>query len=99
MVKIPNFYEFFVNLGLYYNCIYITMEVIGGGNMSKPILRISPKKYTGETTIVSMRMARDLLKDIDQVATLTGRNRNEILTMSLEFALTHTEILMQEDTK
>lgn len=64
--------------------------------MSNPIFRISPKKYNGETTIISMRVAKDLLKDIDQVASLTGRNRNEILTMSLEFALSHMEIVMQE---
>lgn len=64
--------------------------------MDKPILRISPKKYAGETTIVSMRMAKDLLKDIDAVANVTGRTRNEILTMSLEFALEHMEILMKE---
>ena len=36
--------------------------------MEKPTLRITPKKYAGETTIVSMRMAKDLLKDIDAVA-------------------------------
>lgn len=64
--------------------------------MDKPILRISPKKYAGETTIVSMRMAKDLLKDIDAVANVTGRTRNEILTMSLEFALEHMEIVMKE---
>ena len=64
--------------------------------MSEPILRITPKKYSGETTIVSMRIAKDLLKDIDAVANVTGRNRNEILTMSLEFALNHMEIVMQE---
>lgn len=67
--------------------------------MSDPILRISPKKYNGETTIVSMRMAKDLLKDIDNIANLTGRNRNEILTMSLEFALNHMEIVMKEQEK
>lgn len=64
--------------------------------MERPILRISPKKYAGETTIVSMRMAKDLLKDIDAVANVTGRTRNEILTMSLEFALEHMEIAMKE---
>lgn len=64
--------------------------------MERPILRISPKKYAGETTIVSMRMAKDLLKDIDTVANVTGRTRNEILTMSLEFALDHMEIVMRE---
>ncbi len=64
--------------------------------MSEPILRITPKKYSGETTIVSMRIAKDLLKDIDAVANVTGRNRNEILTISLEFALNHMEIVMKE---
>ena len=64
--------------------------------MSEPILRITPKKYSGETTIVSMRIAKDLLKDIDAVANVTGRNRSEILTMSLEFALNHMEIVMKE---
>ncbi len=64
--------------------------------MEKPTLRISPKKYSGETTIISMRVAKELLKDIDAVANVTGRNRNEILTMSLEFALEHMEIVMKE---
>lgn len=64
--------------------------------MEKPILRITPKKYAGETTIVSMRMSKELLKDIDAVAALSGRNRNEILTMSLEFALNHMEIMRKE---
>lgn len=64
--------------------------------MSEPILRISPKKYNGETTIISMRLAKDLVKDVDTIANVTGRNRNEILTMSLEFALNHMQIVMQE---
>lgn len=64
--------------------------------MTEPVLRISPKKYVGETTIVSMRMAKELLKDIDNIASLTGRNRNEILTMSLEFALNHMEVILKE---
>ena len=60
--------------------------------MEIPTLRIEPKKYAGETTIVSMRISKELLKEIDAVANVTGRNRNEILTMSLEFALDHMEI-------
>lgn len=65
--------------------------------MSEPVLRIPKKRYGGDTTVVSMRISKELLRDIDQVAALSGRNRNEILTMSLEFALKHTEILMQEE--
>lgn len=64
--------------------------------MPEPVLKITPKKYGGESTVVSMRLSRDLLKDIDAVASFTGRNRNEILTMSLEFALNHMEIAMKE---
>ena len=64
--------------------------------MSEPVLRIAPKKYNGETTIISMRVAKDMLRDIDRVANATGRNRNEILAMSLEFALDHMEIITKE---
>ena len=64
--------------------------------MERPILRITPKKYAGETTIVSMRISRELLKDIDNIANVTGRNRNEVLAMSLEFALNHMEIVIKE---
>ena len=64
--------------------------------MEKPVLKISPKKYSGETTIVSMRMSKEMLKDIDSVAALVGRTRNEIMAMSLEFALEHMEIVMKE---
>ena len=65
--------------------------------MSEPVFRIPKKKYGGDSTVVSMRISKELLKDIDKIADITGRNRNEILTMSLEFALRHSEILLQED--
>ena len=55
-------------------------------------LIIQPKKYTGETSIVSMRIPKDMLKDIDLAAKAAGRTRNEILQMSLEFALNHMSI-------
>ncbi len=55
-------------------------------------LVIQPQKYSGETTVVSMRMAKDMLKDIDNIASITGRTRNDILMISLEFALEHMEI-------
>ncbi len=55
-------------------------------------LVIHPQKYRGETTIVSMRMPKDMLSDIDKVAAATGRSRNDILLTSLEFALEHMEV-------
>ena len=60
--------------------------------MEKPVLELSPKKYSGETAVISMRLSKDMLKDIDEIAEKTGRTRNEILSLSLEFALSHMEI-------
>jgi hypothetical protein len=57
--------------------------------MALPIFRIPKKKYAGETTVVSLRLPKDLLREIDEIAQQTGRNRNEVLTMCLEFALEH----------
>ena len=55
-------------------------------------LIIPQKKYKGETSIVSMRIPKDMLKDIDAAAKAVGRTRNEIMQMSIEFALNHMEI-------
>ena len=60
--------------------------------MNEKKLRISPKKYNGESTIISMRLPKDMLRDIDAVATETGRTRNELLSMCMEFALENMEI-------
>lgn len=55
-------------------------------------LVISPLKYSGETSVVSMRMPKDMLADIDAIAAKTARTRNEIMMLSLEFALEHMQI-------
>ncbi len=60
--------------------------------MSEPKFQITPKKYNGESCVVSMRMPKDMLRDIDEIAAKTGRTRNEFMMMSLEFALDHLEI-------
>ncbi|MBQ8318728.1 MAG: CopG family transcriptional regulator [Lachnospiraceae bacterium] len=52
-------------------------------------LIIQPQKYTGETSVISMRMPKTMLADIDDIAAKTGRTRNEILLLSMEFALEH----------
>ena len=54
--------------------------------------QITPKKYIGESSVVSLRMPKDMLRDIDEIAAKTGRTRNEFMLMSLEFALDHLEI-------
>lgn len=64
--------------------------------MDRPKLQIKPKKYTAESTIMSMRIPKDMIRDLDAVAAKTGRTRNEIIAMSLEFALENMEILQKE---
>ena len=53
---------------------------------------ISPKRYTEESQVFSVRMPKDMLRDVDAVAQKTGRTRNEIILKSIEFTLTHLEI-------
>lgn len=57
---------------------------------------ISPKRYTEESQVFSVRMPKDMLRDIDTVAQKTGRTRNELIVMSIEFTLTHLEIAEKE---
>lgn len=61
-------------------------------------LIIPAKKYQGETSVVSMRLPNDLVRDLDQVAGRTGRNRNEIVLLCLEFALDNLKIENEEQS-
>jgi predicted DNA-binding protein len=62
----------------------------------KPKLKISPKKYIGETSVISMRLPKDMIKDLDNTAEVTGRTRNEIMLMCLEYALKNMEITFND---
>lgn len=64
--------------------------------MDEPVFLIRQKKYVGETMVVSMRIPKDMLSDIDKAAEVSGRTRNEIMSMSLEFALNHMKITASE---
>ena len=61
--------------------------------MTEPTLSITPKKYTGDTTVISVRIPRDMLSDIDEITSKTGWTRNELLTRFIEFSLKHTDII------
>lgn len=54
-------------------------------------MEIPAKKYTGESAVISMRLPRDMLLEIDTIAADTGRTRNEVLTLCMEFALNHLD--------
>ena len=61
-------------------------------DVNRPKLTITQKRYVGETSVVSVRLPKDMVKDLDSVAEATGRTRNEIIQMCLEYALTNMEI-------
>lgn len=60
--------------------------------MAEKKLIISSKKYKGDTSVVSARLPNDMIKDLDAIVENTGRNRNEIIMMCLEFAIDNIEI-------
>lgn len=55
-------------------------------------LVIGPHKYGGDTSVISMRIPKEMLLELDRIALETGRTRNEILMLSIEFALERIEI-------
>ena len=60
--------------------------------MEKKKFIIRQRRYGSETTVISLRLPKDMVKVIEEVAAETGRNRNEIMVMSLEYALENMEI-------
>ena len=55
-------------------------------------LVIPSKKYRGESMVVSTRLPNELVSNLDKIAEQTGRTRNEIMQMCLEFAVENLEI-------
>lgn len=54
-------------------------------------LFIPSKRYKSDTSVVSARLPNELIKDLDRIAENTGRNRNEIIMLCLEFAIDNLE--------
>ena len=60
--------------------------------MEEKKLEIQTKKYRGESTVVSLRLPTDLISSLDEISKRTGRTRNEIMQVCLEFAVENLEI-------
>ena len=60
--------------------------------MAEKKLIIQPHRYGNESSVISVRLPKDMLAVIDRVAQETGRTRNEIIVKSMEFALDNMEI-------
>ena len=60
--------------------------------MNEQKLTIVSRKYRGDSVVISARIAGELLKRLDEIAGKTGRTRNEIIQLSLEYAVDNLEI-------
>lgn len=60
--------------------------------MSDKKLIIQNKKSNAESTIISMRIQKNLLMEIDEIVAKTGNSRNEVLRMCLRFAMDNLQI-------
>ena len=60
--------------------------------MADKKLVISPKKYRGDTSVVSVRLPNDMIEALDRIAEQTGRTRNEIIQTCLSFSIENIEI-------
>jgi predicted transcriptional regulator len=60
--------------------------------MENKKLVIPSKKYRGDSMVVSTRLSNELVSSLDEIAQKTGRTRNEIMQMCLEFAVENLEI-------
>lgn len=90
-------FAFVLDLRPVYTCIIMVKN--GGVAMKIPTLRVEPKKYTGESTVVSMRMPRDMVQELDRIAASTGYTRTELMMACLEFSMNHMEIMQKETNR
>lgn len=58
----------------------------------KEKLIIEKKNYKGETAVISARIPGDLITKIDEIVSITGRTRNEVIQLCLEYAIDNLEI-------
>ena len=54
---------------------------------------VHPRKPAfGKTSVVSARLPDDMIEELDKVARQTGRTRNELIQMCIDYSLQNIEI-------
>lgn len=69
-----------------------------GNAMEEPVLKIKKRRYVGDSAVVTLRIPKDMVKDLDNIAESTGRTRNEIMSTCLEFAIEHMVIQLNTNS-
>ena len=60
--------------------------------MENKKLIISSKKYRGDSMVISARIPTELVCCLDKITQETGRTRNEVIQLCLEYAVENLEI-------
>ena len=60
--------------------------------MAEQKLIISPKRFRGDSSVVSVRLPDSLVDRLDEIAKQTGRTRNEVIQKCLIYAVDRIEI-------
>lgn len=60
--------------------------------MKENKLVILPKKFRGDSSVVSVRLPNDMLEKLDMIADQTGRTRNEIIQKCLIYSIENIEV-------
>jgi len=55
-------------------------------------LVISPKKYCGDSSVLSLRLPNELISELDKIAEETKRTRNDIIQKCLEYSVSNIEV-------
>ncbi len=55
-------------------------------------LVISQKKFSGDSSVLSLRVPNELISRLDDIAESTKRTRNDIILKCLEYAVQNIEI-------
>ena len=59
--------------------------------MSKERFSIPPRRFRGETAVVASRLPVELISLLDDLSHKTGRSRNEVIQLCLEYAIDNME--------
>ncbi len=55
-------------------------------------LVIRPKRFSGDSSVLSLRLPNELVARLDEIAESTNRTRNDIVLKCLEYAVENIEI-------
>lgn len=68
------------------------LKIYTGDIMDKKFVVRPRKPAFGKTSVVSTRLPDTVIEELDAIAQKTGRSRNELIQMCIDFALENLEI-------